>query len=424
MACWLRPASLRRAEAVTEVRAGRQSVIVRAVLPRAGHRRGALAEKLAPAHMLNREHMTHPHLLDALNVRRSARLPFRVTEGTLGGTSYGRARRDGDPDAHHPRPRKPKRRRRKSTSTSNLAFGSLSRVSASSMVDLRTARQPDGREMGHDRGSGPEGKIALYRSLVGDRPLREIMIPGNRPCSRRHPSRPAPSKAPMTSRSHSPSSSGSKTVPTGQRPCSLPRSHVPLEVAEGAWRQDGDLYWAAAPQAPRGERWVVVRTAQGEERARKTLRRQVETQRAQWEQALWHLGNQRFACVPDAQAALAQQLKQRPAWLQVESVLVMQPKHRRPGRPRKDAPPDHVEWQVLTTLAVDEAAVARQARRKAAFLVATNVLDPAQLSPTSSSRPTQNSTVWSGASPSSRTRSSWPPRSLSRSRSGSWRSAW
>jgi transposase len=152
-----------------------------------------------------------------------------------------------------------------------------------------------------------------------------------------------------------------------------------LEVAEDAWRQDGDLYWASA-QAPHGERWVVVRTAQGEERARKTLRRQVDTLRAQWEKTLWHLSNQRFACVPDARAALAQQLKTCPAWLQVESVLVMQPKHRRPGRPRKDAPPDHVEWQILTTLAVDEAAVARQARRKAAFVVATNVLDPAQLS--------------------------------------------
>ena len=57
----------------------------------------------------------------------------------------------------------------------------------------------------------------------------------------------------------------------------------------------------------------------------------------------------------------------------------MQPKHRRPGRPRKDAPPDQVEYQILTTLAVDEAAVTREARRKAAFIVATNVLDPAQL---------------------------------------------
>jgi transposase len=152
-----------------------------------------------------------------------------------------------------------------------------------------------------------------------------------------------------------------------------------LTVADAAWQQEGDVFWAPAPQTPVGERWVVVRTTQGEDRARATLERQVDTTREQWEKALWHLGNQRFACVPDARAALARQLTTCPAWLQVESVLVMQPKHRRPGRPRKDAPPDQVAWQVLTTLAVDAAAVAREARRKAAFLVATNVLDPTLL---------------------------------------------
>jgi transposase len=153
-----------------------------------------------------------------------------------------------------------------------------------------------------------------------------------------------------------------------------------LQVADDAWQQEGDLAWAADRPAPTGERWIVVRTAQGEDRTRATLRRQVDKRRAQWKQALWHLGNRRFACVPDAQAALAAELKQCPAWLQVQSVLVMQPKHRRPGRPRKDVPPDQVEWQILTTLTVDEAVVAREVRRQASFLVATNVLDPAQLS--------------------------------------------
>jgi transposase len=152
-----------------------------------------------------------------------------------------------------------------------------------------------------------------------------------------------------------------------------------LQVADDAWQHEDTLFWASAPEAPAGERWVVVRTTQGEERARATLERQVDSVRHQWEQTLWHLSTQRFACVPDAQAALARQLKTCPAWLQVQRVLVMQPKHRRPGRPRKDVPPDQVEWQILTTLSVDEAAVAREARRKAAFLVATNVLDPAQL---------------------------------------------
>jgi transposase len=153
-----------------------------------------------------------------------------------------------------------------------------------------------------------------------------------------------------------------------------------LQVADDAWRQEGDLFWAANRPAPPGERWVVARTSHGEERAQATLRRQVEKTREQWEKALWHLSNQRFACAPDARAALSQQLKTRPEWLQVERVLVMQPKYRRPGRPRKDAPPDQVEWQVLTTLSVDEVALAREARRTAAFLVATNVLDASQLS--------------------------------------------
>ena len=60
-------------------------------------------------------------------------------------------------------------------------------------------------------------------------------------------------------------------------------------VADDAWQHDGDLFWASARQAPAGERWVVVRTTAGEERARATLQRQVDTTREQWEKARWHL---------------------------------------------------------------------------------------------------------------------------------------
>jgi transposase len=165
-------------------------------------------------------------------------------------------------------------------------------------------------------------------------------------------------------------------------------AHAALDVAEDAWQQDapeaqdpaGARWWASAVQPPEGERWLVVRTAQGEERARATLARKVEQARTQWEKRLWHLGNQRFACEPDAQAALVAQLKTCPAWLVVQAEVHAVPKHARPGRPRKDAAPDHTEWQVQATLAVDAEAVTRQARRNAAFLVATNALDPATLS--------------------------------------------
>lgn len=152
-----------------------------------------------------------------------------------------------------------------------------------------------------------------------------------------------------------------------------------LAVADDAWQQEGDLWWAADRPAPSGERWVVVRTTQGEERDRETLGSQVDKTQEQWEQVLWHLSNQRFACAPDAQAALATQLKKRPEWLTLQTQLVEHPKHRQPGRPRRGAPPDHVEWQIVATLPIDKAAVARAVRHQASFLVATNILDPIQL---------------------------------------------
>jgi transposase len=152
-----------------------------------------------------------------------------------------------------------------------------------------------------------------------------------------------------------------------------------LEVAEEAWEHEGDWHWASAPQAPSGERWVVVRTTAGEQRARATLQRHVEQTRVQWEQALWHLGNQRFACEPDAQAALAKQLKKRPEWLEVPAHLVTHPKHSRPGRPRQDATPDRDVWQIQAAVMLNETTFEREVRRKAAFVIATNVLDPGQL---------------------------------------------
>jgi transposase len=47
-----------------------------------------------------------------------------------------------------------------------------------------------------------------------------------------------------------------------------------LTVADSAWQQVGEVTWAAAGQAPEGQRWVVVRTTVGEARARATLSRQ------------------------------------------------------------------------------------------------------------------------------------------------------
>jgi transposase len=152
------------------------------------------------------------------------------------------------------------------------------------------------------------------------------------------------------------------------------------EADASAWQQEGELSFAPVATTPRGERWVVGRTRQGEERTRATVRRKAEQTRGEWEKTLWHLGAQRFACAPDAQAALAKQLTKLPEWLQVQAHLVTHPTHSRQGRPRNGAAPDGAAWQVAATVALDAAALERVALRQASFLVATNVVDPTVLS--------------------------------------------
>ncbi len=127
---------------------------------------------------------------------------------------------------------------------------------------------------------------------------------------------------------------------------------------------------------PRGR----ASTTQGVERARATRARQADQTRVAWEKPRWHLRAQRFACEPDAQKALTQQLKKCPEGLQVPTPRRAHPTHDRPGRPRKDAVPDGHLWQAAATVTLDAAAWERAVLRQACFLVATNVLDAAVLS--------------------------------------------
>jgi len=141
---------------------------------------------------------------------------------------------------------------------------------------------------------------------------------------------------------------------------------------------DGTRHWWSReePDLVQGpERWIVVRTQEGEERARATVQRQAERDQQTWEKRLWHLGNQTFACAPDAEAALARACQRLPPWFVVVSAAVAQVGYAARGRPRKDAAPRPQGWQIQATLTRDPVALEREALRRAAFLVATNLLD-------------------------------------------------
>lgn len=61
-------------------------------------------------------------------------------------------------------------------------------------------------------------------------------------------------------------------------------------------------------------------------------------------------------------------------------TLTAQQQYQQRGRLKKGAAPDHTVWSLIPTLAVDQAEVTVLARKKAAFIVATNILDVQRLS--------------------------------------------
>ena len=157
-----------------------------------------------------------------------------------------------------------------------------------------------------------------------------------------------------------------------------------LQEGSETWQQseDGTLHWFTRDMAlPQGsERWVVVRTQASLQRTQQTLQRQVSKAQATWEQKCWHLSHRRFAGEADARAEVERELKGKPVWLEVHTDLVTHPQYAGKGRPRKDANPTSQQWQMVTTVTVNQEQVEQEALRKACWIVGTNVLDPAALS--------------------------------------------
>jgi transposase len=144
---------------------------------------------------------------------------------------------------------------------------------------------------------------------------------------------------------------------------------------------DGTRHWWSRRQpalAQGAERWIVVRSQQGEERARAAVQRQADRDQIAWEKRLWHVGNQTFACRPDAEAALAKTCQRLPAWFSVASQLISHPTYPTRGRPRIGAATTATYvWQIQATLPRDAAALEREALRRAAYIIGTNLLDVA-----------------------------------------------
>jgi transposase len=157
-----------------------------------------------------------------------------------------------------------------------------------------------------------------------------------------------------------------------------------LEEGDKKWQAlcDGSgEYMACTMDLPQGkERWVIVRTYAQVQAAQEQMEKKVKQTHQQWEKRLWHLSNQAFDCQTDAQNAWEKALKGKPSWLIATFTFKEEKQYQQRGRPKQDGMPDKTVWYLVPQLEIDEPQVAVLARKKAAFIVATNILDEERLS--------------------------------------------
>ena len=122
------------------------------------------------------------------------------------------------------------------------------------------------------------------------------------------------------------------------------------------------------------QRWLLVSSSQAYEREKKTLLKKMATQEKALTKALWHLGNEIFNCEQDAKKSLKAIQKKYPLH-QIESELVPQYKHAKPGKPKAGAEKPLSGYQIQARFKIDQALMEEKLCAKGRFILATNDLN-------------------------------------------------
>lgn len=151
----------------------------------------------------------------------------------------------------------------------------------------------------------------------------------------------------------------------------VPQQPLELESGYGYW-EHRCRYGGVA------QRWLVIYSAQAHHREWKTFERRLARHREKATKALRALSRRRFACVADAQAAVAQTeqgWRYHRAQVEIQSLR----QYRRRGRPQVGAEPEIMAYQLVGSVVEDGAAIATATQSQGKFIVATNELDATAL---------------------------------------------
>ena len=127
------------------------------------------------------------------------------------------------------------------------------------------------------------------------------------------------------------------------------------------------------------QRWLVVYSAAAAQREAQTLERRIAKEKQQAEKAWRRLQRRVFQCEEDAQAALAE-TERKWRYHRLRATPRSLTRYPGRGRPRPGAQPEVIGYQLEGEVILHEEAVAQARRTLGRFILATNVLDPEELS--------------------------------------------
>jgi transposase len=128
------------------------------------------------------------------------------------------------------------------------------------------------------------------------------------------------------------------------------------------------------------QRWLVVYTQAAHGRAEQTVNQQHLKQSQSEYKAFAALTQRSFACIADAEAALARLQKTLKVVALHDPRMVEVTGFKGKGRPGKDRKPDAVSYRIEADVASVLETRHRKIQQKSCFIIASNQLDEAQLS--------------------------------------------
>jgi len=126
------------------------------------------------------------------------------------------------------------------------------------------------------------------------------------------------------------------------------------------------------------QRWIIVKSEQAFQREAKTLDKKIKKELENALKACWHLGNERFSCKKDAEAALVKLNKQY-RFHRVEGHIEELLKYSTKGRPKLSDKPTISGVKIVCHPTADKSRIDQEKRCKGRFVIATNDLDDKQL---------------------------------------------